>query len=49
MRDDIDAVSYPLAIAHMISFALCITAGFEDRFIGAFRQACAAGDAFIRD
>jgi hypothetical protein len=47
MGNDINVVADSLAIAHVIAFVLGVAPGFEDRFVGTFRQACPARDAFI--
>ena len=49
MGDDVDAVSYALAIADMISLRFCVTACLKDRFVGTLWKTGTTGDTFIGD
>src|SRR5829696_3956319 len=46
VRNDVNIVSLALAIAHMVSFCLGVTALFEDCLIGTFWQAGSTIDTF---
>jgi hypothetical protein len=47
MRNDVDVVAYPLAIADVVTFAFGVAACLKDRLIRAFRQASPARNTFI--
>jgi hypothetical protein len=47
MGDDINVIAYPLSVSNVVALAFGIAPCFENRFIGALRQAGAAGDTFI--
>ena len=49
MGDDVDAVSYALAIADMISLRLCVTPCFKDRFVRTLWKTGTTGDTFFGD
>src|SRR5687768_9128097 len=47
MSNHVNTVSHSLAVAHMVSLRLCVTASFEDCLIRTFWQAGAAVDTFV--
>jgi hypothetical protein len=47
--DDIDIIADSLSIPDVVPFRLSVASGFENCFIGTFRQACPARDTFVRN